>query len=156
MRILRLLLALVLVLILGGGSVVRLGPLPKLGPFLDPSRGAWALLRAAEWKPSERLSIPGLTAPVEVRLDDRGVPHIFAANELDAYRVQGWITARERLFQMELTWRSTAGRLSEILGDRLLEVDKESRALGLARAADRKYGLLDTTSIGYQALQAYA
>ena len=156
MRILRFLLALALVLLLGGGSIVRLGPLPKLGPFLDPSRGAWSLLNAAEWKARERVSIPGLTAPVEVRLDDRGVPHIFAANELDAYRVQGWITARERLFQMELTWRSTAGRLSEILGKQLLEVDKGSRALGLARAADRKYELLDTTSIGYLALQAYA
>jgi penicillin amidase len=156
MRILRFLPALVVVLILGGGSVVRLGPLPKLGPFLDPSRGAWALLRTAEWRSEERISLPGLQSPVEVRLDDRGVPHIFAANELDAYRVQGWITARERLFQMELTWRSTAGRLSELLGRNLLEVDQESRAHRLARAADRKYGLLDTTSIGYQALQAYA
>ena len=156
MRILRFLLALALVLILGGGSVVRLGPLPKLGPFLDPSRGAWALLRTAEWKPEERVSLPGLHSPVEVRLDDRGVPHIFAANELDAYRVQGWIAARERLFQMELTWRSTAGRLSEVLGTNLLQVDQESRALGLARAADRKFDLLDTVSTGYHALQAYA
>jgi penicillin amidase len=156
MRILRFLLALALVVLLGGGSVVRFGPLPRLGPFLDPSRGAWALLQTAEWQPSERVAIPGLSAPVEVRLDDRGVPHIFAANEFDAYRVQGWIAARERLFQMELTTRATAGTLSELLGKQLLEADQESRAIGLAWAADRKYAALDTASLGYRAVAAYA
>lgn len=156
MRIIRILTAAVLVLVLGGGSLVRLGPLPKLGPFLDPVRGAWGLLRAAEWKATERGSIPGLTGPVEVRLDDRGVPHIFADNEMDAYRVQGWIVARERLFQLELTTRATTGTLSELLGPRLLEADRESRALGLAWAADRKFARLDTTSLGYRAIAAYA
>jgi penicillin amidase len=57
---------------------------------------------------------------------------------------------------MELTTRAAAGTLSELLGPGLLESDRESRAMGLAWAADRKYGLPDSASLGYRALAAYA
>lgn len=156
MKSLRLVLAALAVLLLAGGSLRSLGPLPRLGPFLDPVNGAWGLLRAARYPAAATVALPGLTGPVEVRVDDRGVPHIFARDELDAYRVQGWITARERLFQLELTTRATAGTLTELLGPRLLEADREARGLGLAWAADRKFSGLDTASLGYHAIVAYA
>lgn len=156
MKPLRLVAAFAVLLLFAGGSVRRLGPLPRLGPFLDPVSGAWGLVRAARYPATASVDLPGLAGPVQVLVDDRGVPHIFASTELDAYRVQGWITARERLFQLELTTRATSGTLAELLGPQLLEADREVRGLALARAADRKFARLDTSSIGYRAIVAYA
>lgn len=51
---------------------------------------------------SGTIKIEGLTADVEVRFDDYGVPHIFAQTDEDLYFAQGYITARERMFQMDL------------------------------------------------------
>ena len=155
MRRFRLVIALVLLLALGFVGARPLGPLPALGDFLDPANGAWALLRASRL-PSSVSGLPGLSAPVELLLDDRGVPHIFASTEVDAYRALGWIVARDRLFQLELTSRATAGTLAELLGARLLEADRATRALGLAHAADRKFARLDSTSPGRRAIMAYA
>ena len=62
----------------------RAGPLPALGGFLDPANGVWALARTANFPSRSDARIPGLSAPVKVVYDDRGVPHIFAATEEDA------------------------------------------------------------------------
>ncbi|HEY9518657.1 MAG TPA: penicillin acylase family protein, partial [Gemmatimonadales bacterium] len=72
------------------------GPLPALGPLLDPASGAWALAREAGLPARSSALIPGLSAPVEVLVDDRGVPHVFAATEEDAWRAQGYLVARDR------------------------------------------------------------
>ncbi|HLB53924.1 MAG TPA: penicillin acylase family protein, partial [Gemmatimonadales bacterium] len=85
------------------------GRLPPLGPFLDPANGIWALARTAEFPRRSEARIPGLAAPVQVSYDDRGVPHVFAENEEDAWRAQGYLLARDRLFQMELQTRSASG-----------------------------------------------
>ena len=156
MRRFRTLTAAVVLLVLGLIGARPIGPLPALGPFLDPARGAWSLLRAAAWPREAELSLPGLSAPVELVLDHRGVPHIFASTTGDAYRALGWIVARERLFQLELTTRATAGTLAELLGPRLLDADREARALGLARAADRRYAALRPGDAGRAAMEAYA
>jgi penicillin amidase len=62
--------------------------------------------------------LPGLEAEVTVYRDEDGAPHIFADNELDAYRALGYLHAQERLFQMTLTRLMVQGRLSEVLGDK--------------------------------------
>jgi penicillin amidase len=90
------------------------GPLPPLGPLLDPWRGAWAL--AASAPRSAQGAIPGLGAAVQVVYDDRAVPHIFAASQLDALRALGYVVARDRLFQLDLQARA-AERLSWALPD---------------------------------------
>jgi hypothetical protein len=59
--------------------------------------------------------------------DDRGVPHIFATNEDDAYRVMGYVVARDRLFQMDLQTRATKGTLSEPAGARLVSLAEHYR-----------------------------
>ena len=100
--------------------------------------------------------IDGLTNPVRIVFDDRGVPHIFAASELDAYRALGYVVARDRLFQMETQTRAAAGTLTEWAGDRLLETDREARQLGLGWSAERKFAAYDTASASYRALVAYA
>lgn len=115
------------------------GPVPPLGNFLDPAHGVWAVASVAELPPTDARQLSGLGANVEVKYDDRGVPHIFAETELDAYRALGWVHARDRLFQMELTQRAVAGTLTELVGARALPADRESRRLGLARAAEAKW-----------------
>lgn len=81
------------------------------------------------------MKLPGLGAPVEVRFDRIGIPHVRAATEEDAYRALGWLHAADRLFQMEARRRAAAGRLAELVGEGALRHDLESRRLGLARLA---------------------
>ena len=118
------------------------GPVPALGPLLDPAHGVWAAARVAELPREQSLVLEGLSAPVEVRYDDRGVPHLFATTERDAMRALGWVHARDRLFQMELTVRKVAGTLAEVAGPDLLPVDRQSRERGLAQAAEAKWNAL--------------
>ena len=132
-----------------------MGDLPPLGPLLDPVHGVWSTA-AVNLPAVAELPIPGLTAPVEVRVDSRGVPHIFAATVADAYRAQGYLVARDRLFQMEAQVRSAAGRLSEWAGARAVEGDRRTRGLGLPWAAERDWAALDTSGSTWQAVTAYA
>lgn len=79
----------------------------------------------------------GLHERAEVWRDTFGVPHIFAADEHDALFLQGYVTAQDRLFQMDLYRRVGEGRLSEVTGDPALESDRFTRTIGFARAAQR-------------------
>ncbi len=81
------------------------------------------------------LHIKGLAAPVQVLRDRWGVPHIYAQGNHDLVFAQGFVQAQDRLWQMEINRRVAAGRLSEIIGEELLPVDRLLRAFGMARAA---------------------
>ncbi|HZK77416.1 MAG TPA: penicillin acylase family protein, partial [Gemmatimonadaceae bacterium] len=132
------------------------GPVPPLGSFLDPANGVWAEAAATNFPSIEQAAVPGLQKSVQVLFDDRGVPHVFASTEDDAYRALGYVEARDRLFQMEVQTRAAAGRLSELAGDRLLETDRGNRALGLVWGAERKLAGYDKSSPGFKAFTAYA
>jgi penicillin amidase len=82
-----------------------------------------------------QLSFPGLAAPVEVLIDDHGVPAIYARDAEDAYFAAGVLHARDRLWQMELYRRVSMGRLSQVMGDDTIEIDKRFLTLGLREAA---------------------
>jgi penicillin amidase len=82
-----------------------------------------------------KLQVQGLHEPVEVITDRYGIPHIYAGNEDDLFFAQGYVHARERLWQMEFNRRLGSGRLSELFGDVTLEVDRFCRRLGMHRAA---------------------
>src|SRR6201996_3728476 len=84
---------------------------------------------------TDSVAIPALSAPVDIRLDANGIPWIKAANTLDAAAALGYAHARDRMFQMELMRRAASGRLSEIVGEPTLGVDKMMRVLGLRRHA---------------------
>ncbi len=88
---------------------------------------------------SETMMLPGLQAPVNVVRDSNGIPHIFADNEHDAFFMQGWVHAEDRLFQMDTSRRQIAGTLAELLGTGALEIDVQFRTLGLNRAAERSF-----------------
>ncbi len=86
--------------------------------------------------------IPGLSAEVRVAFDDRGVATVSAATWPDALRVQGYLTARDRLFQLELQRRAGEGTLSELFGKAALDLDRRRRTYGYSRVAGRAVGLL--------------
>ena len=98
--------------------------------------------------------LKGLSAPVDIVRDRWGIPHISARDPLDAYFGQGFCHAQDRLWQMELTRRLTAGRLAEVFGERALDVDRFQRRLGLHRAAQREWETADTDL--RDVLRAYA
>lgn len=133
-----------------------LGSLPSLGRFLDPVHGVWAVAAHAELPARATAHIPGLGSTVDVRYDDRGVPHIFAKNGDDLYRALGYVHARDRLFEMEMQTRAVAGTLSELAGPRALPLDRQARAQGLAWYAQRMYAQIDPASPAARAMRAYA
>ena len=83
------------------------------------------------------LAVPGLVAPVTVARDAQGVPHLHAQSLDDLVFAQGFVTAQDRLFQMDTLRRHAAGELAEILGASLLTHDKLQRTLQIRAAADR-------------------
>jgi len=97
------------------------------------------------------LSLPGLSAPVTVVRDDRGVPQVYASTADDLFRVQGYVQAEDRFFQMDFRRHVTAGRLSELVGenDTALQADKVVRTLGWRRVAQAELEQADPTSRRY-------
>jgi penicillin amidase len=97
---------------IGGSFWIMLGSMPQLDGTVKLDR---------------------LTAKVRVRTDAHGIPTIDAANRADAVRALGYVTARDRLFQMDLMRRKSAGRLAEIFGDMALDNDVKARTYGFHR-----------------------
>jgi penicillin amidase len=114
-----------------------------------------ALLLAARPPATVRDAVaPGLAQPVEIVRDRHGVPRIHAQTEADAYYALGYVHARDRLWQMDMSRRLGSGRLSEVLGAKTLEQDRFMRVLGLKRAAERDLERLDPETRAI--LEAYA
>ena len=94
------------------------------------------------WRPlpqhSGTIAAP-VKASVSVAFDPLGVPHIRAASLEDALVAQGYVTAQDRLFQMDLLRRFNAGDLAEVFGPAALESDREARRLRLRRIAEDAY-----------------
>ena len=124
----------VLILVAGGGGYLWLrGSLPQI---------------------DGRIQVSGLSGPVEIVRDRNGIPHIFARSAIDAQFGLGFVHAQDRLWQMEMNRRIGAGRLSEVVGEAGLTVDRFLRTLGIYRQAERTFDNLDIeTRAG---LEAYA
>jgi penicillin amidase len=88
------------------------------------------------------LHVAGLTAPVDVRRDAHGVPHIEAANQDDLFVAQGYLTSQDRLWQMDMLRRNASGELAEILGPSMVKHDKAQRVLQFENTARRIYANL--------------
>lgn len=130
--------------------------LPPLGAFFSPFSGFWKNAEPAAGFLPEDLNLPGLKGKVEVVYDDVLVPHIFADNMEDALRVQGYVTAQHRLWQMDIATRKAAGRLSEVLGERTLNIDRMTRRKGMVFAAENNILGWKKSPEGMQLLAAYA
>jgi penicillin amidase len=112
------LLLLVILLVIGGFFVVR-----HISNRAVPDYNAGVTLQ-------------GLNNPVDVFRDEFGVPHVYAQTEEDLYRVVGYMMAQDRLWQMDLIRRFSAGRLSEIFGPVAIETDKLFRALRITEKSE--------------------
>ncbi len=77
-------------------------------------------------------TMTALTGEVKVIRDERGVPHIYASNAHDLYYMTGYVTAQERLWQMDMVRHATQGRLSELFKRDMLETDYFLRSLGMS------------------------
>ena len=91
-------------------------------------------------QPSSQVKVKGLKDLVTIRRDDRGIPYIEAKNDEDLYFAQGYATAQDRLWQMDLFRRNARGELSEVLpkvpNSPALDQDKLHRTLGFAQVVD--------------------
>ncbi len=101
------------------------------------------------------LELSNLSEKVTVFYDDIGVPHINAQNQKDAYIALGYVHAQDRLWQMELIRRISAGRLSELFGKKLVRTDKFFSGLGIEEASEKTIKNLDKNSEAYILTQAY-
>ena len=100
------------------------------------------------------LTMAGLESEVTVFRDERGMPHIYAANEHDLYFAVGYVMAQERLWFMDLIRRVTTGRLSEVMGADLVETDKFLRCLEMTAKSKLVLSNEDPEILSY--MQAYA
>lgn len=116
---------------------IPLGSLPPVGNFFHPTKGFWGNAETRELTGSIDLNLEGLQEPVEIYYDERGVPHIFAQNDHDLYFAQGYVVARDRLFQMELQAYDAGGRLAEIIGPSMLSRDRNTRRWGMPYGAEQ-------------------
>jgi penicillin amidase len=129
-------------------------PIPPLGKFLNPFEGFW---QNAETKkiPDETLNLTGLKAEVVIRYDSLLIPHIYAQNDDDLYLAQGYITARNRLWQMEFQTHAAAGRISGIIGDAALDYDRTQRRRGMVYAAENALQAMEADPVAARMVSRY-
>ena len=116
---------------------VKVGQFPPMGRFLDPMQGFWRNSEQEALSVEARVLVPSLREEVRVYWDSHSIPHVVASNDHDLYLMQGYLTAFHRLWQMDIQVRKTAGRLSEIFGEGMLEIDRLNRRKGFVRAAEK-------------------
>jgi penicillin amidase len=101
-----------------------------------------------------KLYAHGLSAEVQVFRDAHGIPHIIASNTKDLFFAQGYVTAQDRLWQMDFSRRLVSGTMSEVMGPALLNHDKEQRIVGLRQIAERSWEALSARDRSH--FEAYA
>jgi penicillin G amidase len=126
-----------LVLVLNTSLKIGGNSAPAFGKFLSPQHGFWQNAEKDDNDFGGQLSFPTLKGKVDVYFDERLVPHVFAEQENDLYFVQGFLHAKFRLWQMELQIFKASGRLSEIVGSKTLNLDREFRRMGMAYGAEQ-------------------
>ncbi|ULA69326.1 MAG: Peptidase S45 [Nitrospira sp.] len=107
------------------------------GVLAAGAAAVWLLCYASLPVRDGALQLSGLQGRVAVAFDEYGVPSLTAESRLDAFRVLGYVTAQDRLFQMDLLRRSSAGRLAEILGEQAVPLDVRQRRLGFSSVAEQ-------------------
>jgi penicillin amidase len=133
----------------------QFGTIPPIGKFVDPESGFWANAEI-ELPESNELAVEGFDGKASVYFDERRVPHIFAENEYDLYFAQGYVVARDRLFQMELQTLDASGRLAEKIGERALSRDKTTRRRGMPYGAEKALEMMKQDPKSWEIVNAYA
>jgi penicillin amidase len=136
MKFIKAFISIALTVILIWALETKFGSVPPIGVFLNPSTGFWQNAESKHTLTAENLKLPGLNDKVVIRYDENRIPHIFAQNDHDLYYAQGYVTARDRLWQMDIQTRSASGRLAEIVGPAALEIDRYHRRMGMVYGAE--------------------
>jgi penicillin amidase len=145
-----------------------MGSLPALGRLLDPVNGWAANAECTTRDFNEKLSLEGLQQPVAVWFEERMVPHIQAQNDHDLYYTLGYVHASFRLWQMDMQTRASAGRVGEVVGEKivkdpvtgkeknaLLEFDRSQRRKGMVYGAENSLKAIETEPRTKQMIDAY-
>lgn len=137
--------------------IIKGNQIPAFGKLLNPFTGFWQNGDGGNIFSNEKsFKIPSVKGKANVVFDDRQVPHIFADNNEDAIRIQGYLHAKDRLFQMDISSRSAAGRLAEVVGEIALDADKLERKHGMALAAEVAAEGWKKNPAMYKLIEAYA
>ncbi len=124
--VLFIILGLGLTLVFNGNVLSSKLGIPPLGKLFNPFHGAWAGSDT-----SREIKLSGQDGDIEILIDKRGVPHIYAQTIEDALYGQGYIEARDRTFQMQFIRQVASGQLSEYFGERTLDYDKRTHRKGI-------------------------
>lgn len=135
-----------------------IGNIPPLGTLLDPVDGLYRTARHAADEPDANpLRITALDQPVRVVRDARGVPHIFAESDRDAVIALGYVTAQDRLFQLDFIPRVASGRLAEAFGPGSVDTDRFLRETGMDWGAHKNLARIrEEDGREWDLLRAYA
>lgn len=134
----------------------KIGSTPPLAKFLNPFTGFWQNAESLKDAKEREIITNSLNAPVSILMDTQGIAHIFAENDYDAYFSQGYITAQDRLWQMDFQTRYAGGRLSEVIGEKAIELDRYQRRMGMLYGAERMLEESKKDEKSHQAIQAYS
>ena len=134
------------------------GTIPPIGKIFSPFHGFWMNAENPEsGEPTEEtLQIAGLHQPVQVVYDEMGVPHVFAQDDHDLYLAQGYLTAKDRLWQMEFQTHFAGGRISEIVGEKGMASDQFQRRMGSVYGAEKSFEGMQQDPAAKMALEAYS
>jgi penicillin G amidase len=113
-----------------------------------------SIARSALPKIDGTVAVSGLSAPVSVTRDGHGVPTIGALTINDLFFAQGYVTAQDRLFQMDLLRRAAEGDLAEIIGEVAVKHDRQQRILGIGATAEKD--ALNATPEDRERFEAYS
>ncbi len=130
------LLCIVIPILLGYILNTKFGDLPPIAKFLNPFTGFWQNAEQMSPAKKKKIVLKNAQSDIEIVFDDRMIPHVFAQNDHDLYYAQGYVTAMHRLWQMDFQTRFAAGRISEVVGEKAIEVDKYQRRMGMVYGAE--------------------
>ncbi|AWL12345.1 Penicillin amidase [Saliniradius amylolyticus] len=125
-----------------------------LGLILLTAVAVYSLLRASLPQLDGQVAMDGLSQPVSLQRDGRGMASLTAANRLDLARALGFVHGQERFFQMDLMRRNSAGELSALFGEAALERDREIRLHRFRSRAERR--LTDLPEAHHALVKAYS
>jgi penicillin G amidase len=155
MKTVRFLILLFITVGIGISLNVQIGSTPPLGKLLSPFHGFLQNIEKPKNDESQ-LNVTGLLEPVDVYVDEMSIPHIYAKNDHDLYFAQGYLTAKDRLWQMDFFSRVVLGRLSEVLGEKALNYDRLNRRIGLKKMTESLWVNIQKDPILTNALSAYS
>jgi penicillin amidase len=132
------------------------GPIPAVGPALDPGHGVWTSAAGAAASHSQALTIQGLAHPVRVSFTSNGIASIQASDDSDLFLALGYVHATFRLAEMDLERRLAEGRLAQLAGPSAVGSDKFELRLGLLRTAQEEWAATPRSGPVGRALLAYS